>query len=81
MITLNDQQIWTIIGVGAATFLGMLTLLSTMFMRVFHTEIRSVHTAIDGLRSEMNIRFDSVRHEISTLDRDVQVLAKREFGR
>lgn len=33
MITVTEPQVWTIIGVSAATLLGTMTLLSTVLMR------------------------------------------------
>jgi hypothetical protein len=36
---------------------------------------------IGGLRAEMNARFDAVHVKIDGLDRDVQLLMNREFGK
>lgn len=63
---MNEPQVWTLIGVFAAALFGMLTLMTTMFIRVIRTEI-------EALRETMNRRFDY-------LDRDVQALTRRVFG-
>lgn len=57
---MNDPQIWTLIGVFAAIMLGGMTLMTTLIMR-------ATTTAIDGLRGEMNGRFDGVRGEMNGL--------------
>jgi len=59
----NEPQVWTLIGVFAAALFGVLTLMSTMFLRVLRTEIGSVRTEIGSVRTEM----DSVRNEIGAL--------------
>ena len=66
MITLNEPQIWTIVGVLAATIVGMVTFGFTMLIRVVRVEIQS-------LRGEMNVKF-------SNLDRDVNAIMKHLFG-
>ena len=73
MIEVNEPQVWTLIGVFGTALFGMLTLMSTMFVRTLRTEIGS-------LRTEMQAEFASVRTEIKYLDRDVQALSRRVFG-
>lgn len=70
---MNDAQIWTMIGAFTALMFGMLTVVSTMFLRVVRSEI-------GGLRNEMNARFDGMDKRIDGLDRDVQALVKHTFG-
>ncbi|MCX6406927.1 MAG: hypothetical protein NTV28_08410 [Propionibacteriales bacterium] len=84
---MNEPQVWTVIGILGTSLFGMLTLMSTMFVRIIRTEIGSVRTEIGSvrteigsLRTEMQAEFASVRTEIRYLDRDVQVLTKRVFG-
>ncbi|MFF7291534.1 hypothetical protein ACFY9N_03280 [Microbacterium sp. NPDC008134] len=48
---MNDAQIWAMIGAFTALMLGMLTVISTLFIHVVRAEI-------GGLRSEMNGRLD-----------------------
>lgn len=57
---MDDPQIWTLIGVFAAIMLGGMTLTTTLIMR-------TTTTAVEGLRGEMNGRFDAVRAEINGL--------------
>lgn len=70
---MNDAQIWTMIGAFIALMFGMLTVVSTLFVRILRTEI-------GGLRGEINARFDAVNARMDGLDRDVQALVKRTFG-
>ena len=70
---MNDAQIWTMIGAFTALMFGMLTVVSTLFVRVVRAEI-------GGLRSEMNGRLDVMNARMDGLDRDVQALGKRTFG-
>jgi hypothetical protein len=73
MIAMTEPQIWTMIGAFAALMFGMMTMVSTVFIRVLRAEL-------GGLRAEMNSRFEIVGHRIDGLDRDVQALVKRTFG-
>ncbi|WP_417563934.1 hypothetical protein [Microbacterium sp.] len=60
---MTEPQVWTLIGVFAAGLFGMLTLMSTMFVRVVRTEIGSVRTEIGSVRTEIG----SVRSEIGSV--------------
>jgi hypothetical protein len=73
VIHVTEPQVWTMIGVFTALMFGMLTTVSTLFVRVIRSEIA-------GLRGEMNARFDAVYSRMDGLDRDVQLLMRREFG-
>ncbi|WP_258184398.1 hypothetical protein [Microbacterium foliorum] len=81
---MNNAQIWTMIGCFTALMLGMLTVVSTLFIRVVRTEISGLrgemNAQIGGLRHEMNARFDTVNTRIDGLDRDMQAVVKRTFG-
>ncbi|QAY61716.1 hypothetical protein ET475_04700 [Microbacterium protaetiae] len=91
---MNEPQVWTLIGVFAAGLFGMLTLMSTMFVRVVRSEISGVRSEVGSVRSEIASVRDTVTAEIGsvraeihrldqrfdTLDRDVQAIAKRVFG-
>ncbi len=70
---MTEPQIWTMIGAFIATTIGMMTIVSTLFIRVLRAEI-------GGLRDEMRGRFETVGVRIDGLDRDVQALVKRTFG-
>ena len=72
MLTLNEPQVWTVIGVFASALFGLLGFVTTSISRTIRTEIGS-------LRNEMNVRFDSLSGRIDHLDRDVQFLMKREL--
>ncbi|MDI2099421.1 hypothetical protein [Ruicaihuangia caeni] len=77
VITVTEPQVWVLIGVFAAGLLGMLTLLSTMFVKLVQSGFDSLRSElrseITGLSETMNRRFDY-------LDRDVQALTRRVFG-
>lgn len=51
---MNEPQVWTLIGVFAAALFGMITLISTMFVHIVRTEIRSVHQRIDRLDADVS---------------------------
>lgn len=80
MISLTEPQTWTMIGAFIALMFGMMTIVSTLFVRVLRAEI-------GGMRAEMEARFgivdakvDALGTRIDGLDRDVQALVKRTFG-
>ena len=57
------------IGLFAAIFIGMLTIVSTLFIHVVRSEI-----------GRLDVRFDAMNGRIDSLDRDVQALVKHTFG-
>ena len=62
---MNEPQVWTVIRVFAASLIGMVTIVSTLFIHVLRSEIGRLETNVDD-------RFDS-------LDRDVHALMRRTF--
>ncbi len=70
---MNEPQVWTLIGVFAAALFGVITLVTTMFVRVIRSEI-------GGLRGEILAEIGVVSRRIDALDRDVQALVKHTFG-
>lgn len=83
---MTEPQVWTLIGVFAAALFGLLTIMSTMFVRVLraelggvNTRIDGVHARIDGLQAEIAARFEGVDRRIDHLDRDVQMLVRHTF--
>jgi len=70
---MNEPLVWTLIGVFAAGMFGMITVVSTMFVRVVRGEI-------GGLRAEIKGDIAELRSEIRSLDRDVNALMKHTFG-
>lgn len=71
---MTEPQVWTMIGVFSALMFGMLTLVSTLFVRVVRTEIA-------GLRGELLGEMRGLSVKVDGLDRDVQLLMAREFGK
>ncbi|BDZ40218.1 hypothetical protein GCM10025863_28320 [Microbacterium suwonense] len=54
MLTMTEPQVWTLIGVFATGLFGMMTLMSTMFVRIIRAEIQGVHRRLDRLDSDVN---------------------------
>ena len=51
---MDEPQVWTLIGVFAAALFGMITIVSTMFVRVVRTEIQSVRQDIRTIDRDVN---------------------------
>jgi hypothetical protein len=87
----TEPQIWTIISVMAVSFFGIITLVSTMFLRVVKAEIGGLHfrfeaidrrfDAVDRRFDAVDLRLDGVDRRLDDLDRDVQFLMRREIDR
>lgn len=77
---MNEPQVWVLIGVFATGLFGMLTIMSTLFVRVIRSEIGGLRSEltgeIGGLRSEVR----SIHQRIDRLDRDINALMKHTFG-
>ncbi|WP_295014462.1 hypothetical protein [uncultured Microbacterium sp.] len=80
MLTINEPQVWTVIGVFATGMFGMITIVSTMFVRVVRGEIGGLRGDMGGLRAEIKGDIAELRTEIRSLDRDVNALMKHTFG-
>ena len=46
---MTEPQVWTLIGVFAAALFGMLTLMSTMFVRLINAKFETLEAKIDHL--------------------------------
>ena len=64
-----EPQAWVLIGAFAAGLFGMLTIVSTLFVRVVRAET-----------GRLEARFDKSDTKLDALDRDVQALMRRTFG-
>jgi len=80
----TEPQSWVLIGIFATTMLGGLTLSTNLIMRTVTASITGVEGRlegkIDGLRAEMNARFDGMGTRIDHLDRDISALSRRVWG-
>lgn len=70
---MTEPQVWVLIGVFATAIFGMLTIVSTLFLRVLRAELAGVEGRIIG-------RLDQLEQRVDGLDRDVQALVKHTFG-
>lgn len=66
---MDTAQVWAVIGVVAAAFFGMMTIVTTLFTRVLRTEIGGLrgelNAEIGGLRGEMNAQIGGLRGEMN----------------
>jgi len=67
VIALNQPQVWTLIGVFAASLFAVMTLMSTMFGRVIRAEIGGVRAEIGGVRAEIGGLRSEITAEIASL--------------
>ncbi|MFJ2551056.1 hypothetical protein [Microbacterium sp. NPDC087591] len=84
---MTEPQTWTMIGAFIALMFGMLTVVSTLFIRVLRAEIGGLRSemvarfaSVDARFDAVDSRFEAVNTRIDGLDRDVQALVKRTFG-
>lgn len=84
MLTMTEPQVWTLIGVFAAGLFGMLTLMSTMFVRVVRTEVGSVRTEmrseLGGIRTEMRTEIGGIRTEMRSELGSIRTEMRAEFS-
>lgn len=84
---MNEPQVWTVIGVLAATLVGTLTFVLGQFQRTmtiqftsFRNEMAARFEAVDVRFQAIDVRFDSIDRRLDSLDRDVDALTKHAFG-
>lgn len=74
---MNEPQVWTLIGVFAASMVGMITVMTQLMMRTLSAKFDTVNERIDGLRTEMVLRFDSVEGRMDRLENRMDRLENR----
>ncbi|TAM71899.1 MAG: hypothetical protein EPN48_00405 [Microbacteriaceae bacterium] len=86
-VVMNDAQVWSIIGVLAATLVSTIIGFFTLFLRTMKAQFETVHVQLTGLRNEMDTRFDAVGarfdatdRRIDGIDRDIQLIFSKVFG-
>ena len=73
MIELTEPQVWVLIGVFAAAFFGMIGIVTTNFNR-------TMDARFDGMRSDVNAKFDIINLKLENMDRDIRSLSRHVFG-
>lgn len=86
VITINEPQIWTALGVLAAALASMITITMTSFNRTMQNlgarmdaKFDAVDAKLASLREVMDVRFASVERHLDGLDSDVAALIKRQL--
>lgn len=91
---MTEPQVWTLIGVFAATLVGVVTIVMTSFTQTLKASIGgvekqieavekrigAVESRIDSLERQMDARFSAVDQKLAGLERDVSFLYRRHFG-
>lgn len=77
---MNEPQVWTLIGVFGTALFGMLTLMTTLFVRVVRTEIGSLRTEIGSVRTELGAEIGSVRTELGAQIGSLRSEMQAEFA-
>lgn len=91
-LAMNEPQIWTVIGVFAATVIGLVTLITQVFMRQMTVQFTALRNELGGkidrtsetldgkissLRSEMVLRFEQVDRGFEQVDRRFEQVDRR----
>ena len=87
-MTLTEAQTWATIGVLAAAVLGTITLVTTLLGRTItaqfvglRNEMNARFDTVDARFDTVDARFDAVNGRIDNLDRDVQTITHKVFGK
>ncbi|MBK5237987.1 MAG: hypothetical protein JJE28_02625 [Actinomycetales bacterium] len=95
MITLTEAQTWAALGLLTAALLGTITLVTTLLGRTITAQFAGLRgemnarfdavgarfDAVDTRFDTVDVRFAAVNARIDNLDRDVQGLAQKVFGK
>ena len=77
MIELNEPQIWTLIGVFAASTFGMCTLMSTMFMRTMTNGFESLRVEMNAGFKIADIKFEQIDRRFDQVDQRFEQVDQR----
>ncbi len=76
---LSEPQVWTIIGVLAATLIGTITLVTQLTLRTITVQITSLRNEMVSSRNETNTQFKAIDRRLDDLDRDIQGIVDKVF--
>lgn len=93
MVTLNEAQVWTVIGILGATLVGTIGVITQILMRTITAQFNSLQTQLGivqsgiqgqlaGLQTQIGgieSRLDRLESRFDGLDRDVQAISRRVF--
>jgi hypothetical protein len=81
---MNEPQVWTVIGVLAATLMGFLVAMVTMFSHTLTArldELRSgIHSEMVELRSDLTRRIDGIEHRLDGVEHRLDGVERRIDG-
>ena len=77
---MTEPQVWVLIGVFAAAFFALIGIVTTNFNRTMVARFETMDARFEGLRSEMNAKFDIINMKLENMDRDIQALSRHVFG-
>lgn len=84
---MTEPQVWVLIGVFAASIIGMMGWQTILFNRTLESSIGRVDAKIDAkfeiIEAKFEVveaKFEVVATKIDNLDRDVQALTRHVFG-
>lgn len=77
MLTVTEPQIWTALGILAVALTGTIALSTQLMMRTISAQFATVNTKIEGLQTEMIVRFESVDHRFEQVDRRFEEVGQR----
>jgi hypothetical protein len=80
VLAVTEPQIWTALGILAAALTGTIALSTQLMMRTISAQFATVNTKIEGLQTEMIVRFESVDRRFEQVDRRFEEVDRRFVG-
>ncbi|GAB2561773.1 hypothetical protein [Leucobacter ruminantium] len=65
---MSEPQVWTLISVFSATLIGMIALISQLFVRTMNTQFEALRGEIASFRAETGARFEAVDASFGAMD-------------
>lgn len=65
---MTEPQVWTLIGVFAATMVGVVTVMTQLMMRTMTSIGAELGTRIESLRTHMDIRFTALEGRMDRIE-------------
>ena len=77
VIDVTEPQIWTALGILAAAFVGLITVVTQQFTRALALQHEAVLATLEGLRVEMRLRFERVDERFAQVDQRFERVDER----
>jgi hypothetical protein len=77
---LTEPQVWVLIGVFGAAFVGLIGIVTTTLNRTMNARFEGMNYRFEAMEARVDSKFDLINTKLENMDRDIQALSRHVFG-